>query len=125
LAHIVGATLSYVERVNGHQPTTGFAHGEFPGCAVLDELTIWAGHELLAIAHGAQAGEIVREEEGNLGCEYPLASLLLQEFTHSTEHRTQIATIITQLGLEPPDMSGWEFMIENGSFREFTLASEQ
>ncbi|NTU79168.1 MAG: hypothetical protein HGA45_07160 [Chloroflexales bacterium] len=27
--------------------------------------------------------------------------------THATEHRAQIATIITQLGMEPPDLSVW------------------
>jgi uncharacterized damage-inducible protein DinB len=42
----------------------------------------------------------------------------MQALTHSTEHRTQIATIITQLGLQPPDMSGWMFMEQTGELKE-------
>ena len=50
--------------------------------------------------------------------QYRLASLVMQAINHSTEHRTQVSTILTQLGLEPPDMSGWEYMVETGDFQE-------
>ena len=49
---------------------------------------------------------------------YPVASLMIQAINHSTEHRTQVSTIITQLGLEPPDMTGWAYMEEIGEFQE-------
>ena len=43
---------------------------------------------------------------------------MVQAVTHSTEHRTHIATIITQLGREPPDMSGWQYMAEVGELQD-------
>jgi uncharacterized damage-inducible protein DinB len=46
----------------------------------------------------------------------------MQAINHATEHRTQISTIITQLGLEPPDMAGWQYMDEMGEFHETTAA---
>jgi uncharacterized damage-inducible protein DinB len=34
---------------------------------------------------------------------------LVQAIHHATEHRTQVLTILSQLGIEPPDLSGWAF----------------
>ena len=48
--------------------------------------------------------------------------LMIQAINHSTEHRTQVSTIITQLGLEPPDMTGWQYMDEMGEFQETAKA---
>jgi uncharacterized damage-inducible protein DinB len=44
---------------------------------------------------------------------------MVQEITHAAEHRTHVAVILTQLGLEPPDMSTWAYMEATGEFREF------
>ena len=35
--------------------------------------------------------------------------LLVQAINHATEHRTQVAAILTQLGIEPPGMDGWTY----------------
>ena len=51
--------------------------------------------------------------------ETSMSSLLVQAINHATEHRTQISAIITQLGIEPPDLSGWVYMEETGEFREY------
>jgi uncharacterized damage-inducible protein DinB len=37
------------------------------------------------------------------------AVILVQAFNHSTEHRSQICTILTTLGIEAPELSGWEW----------------
>lgn len=39
---------------------------------------------------------------------------LLQAVNHSTEHRSQVATILTQLGIEPPNMDGWTYFFDSG-----------
>lgn len=49
---------------------------------------------------------------------YPLASFMVQVLNHSTEHRTQTSTIITNLGIDPTTMSGWAYMREMGEFQE-------
>ena len=39
----------------------------------------------------------------------PVWLLLVQSINHATEHRAQIAAILTQLGVEPPGMDGWSY----------------
>ena len=118
LVHIVGAEVSYVERVNGKLPPTPPAPNQFPGFAVLKDAVRWAGEELLRLALSARSDTTVRQRPPRQLIEYKLASLMAQALNHSTEHRTQISAIITQLGLEPPDMSGWQYMDEIGELQE-------
>jgi uncharacterized damage-inducible protein DinB len=42
----------------------------------------------------------------------PVGLFLLQAINHGTEHRSQIATTLTQLGVEPPEMDGWGYIFE-------------
>lgn len=124
LRHIVGAEVSYVRRVNGRLPAEPLSRDRFPGFAVLKQAARWAGEELPQLALSARAETIVEERSPDLKevVRYPLASLMIQAINHSTEHRTQVSAIITQLGLEPPDMSGWQYMVERGEFQEMTEA---
>ena len=39
----------------------------------------------------------------------PVWVLLAQALTHATEHRTQIAAILTQQGIDPPGMDVWSY----------------
>jgi uncharacterized damage-inducible protein DinB len=39
----------------------------------------------------------------------PVWLLLLQAINHATEHRAQVAAILTQQGIEPPGMDGWTY----------------
>lgn len=123
LVHIIGGEISYVERTNGHVPPTPLVEGVLPDFSTLKEMTQWANDELLRLAQSAQAETLVEErsDEDKVVIRYPLASLIMQEINHATEHRQQISTILTQLGLEPPDMTGWTYMEETGEFQEFKL----
>jgi len=118
LHHIVGAEVSYVERVNGKLPRRPLSPNQFPDFAVLQDAVRWAGDELLQLALAARNDTSVRQRPPRQLIEYKLASLMAQAITHSTEHRTQISAIITQLGIEPPDMSGWKYMEEMGELQE-------
>jgi uncharacterized damage-inducible protein DinB len=91
---------------------------------VLKDAARWTSDELLQLAVSARADSNVRERWERMLSEYRLASLIMQAINHSTEHRTQIATIITQLGMEPPDMSGWQYMVDIGEYKEFEVAPE-
>jgi uncharacterized damage-inducible protein DinB len=48
----------------------------------------------------------------------PLSLFLLQAINHATEHRSQVATILTQLGLTPPEMDGWAYFLASGQLVE-------
>lgn len=122
LIHIFYAEVSYVHRATGKYPATAFSREQFPGFPVLKETARWAGNELLALALSAQTATLVTEDEPPLRAEYPLSSLIVQAITHAVEHRTHIAAIITQAGLESPDMSTWAFMEATGQFKELTIS---
>src|SRR5262245_60133544 len=124
LWHIVGGEVSYVERVNGKLPPTPLSEDQFPGFAALKDAARWTNDELLLLALAARQDTLVREPPPDYMYQYRLASLMVQAINHATEHRAQIATIITQLGLEPPDMSGWQYMVEIGEFKEFEVGAE-
>jgi uncharacterized damage-inducible protein DinB len=124
LVHIVGAEVSYVERVNGKLPPRPLSGDQFPGFELLKDAARWAGDELLQLALSARQDTIVRQRPPRMLFEYKLASLIAQALSHSTEHRAQISAIITQLGMEPPDMSGWNYMEEIGELKEFGAGAE-
>jgi uncharacterized damage-inducible protein DinB len=119
LYHIVSAEVSYVERVNERLPAQPLSKGQLPAFAVLKDAVRWAGDEMLQLALSAREDTRVRQRSPRMIIEYRLASLMVQAISHSIEHRTQIAAIITQLGMEPPDMSGWHYMEEIGELLEF------
>ncbi|HUS16364.1 MAG TPA: DinB family protein [Chloroflexia bacterium] len=120
LLHIVGAEASYVQRVNGKRPDAPMKRGQFPGFAVLKQVAGWTSDELLQLARSARADTRVQEPltGGATMGQYKLTSLIVQAINHSTEHRTQVSTILTGLGLEPPDMTGWQYMVDTGEYQE-------
>jgi uncharacterized damage-inducible protein DinB len=48
----------------------------------------------------------------------PVSLFLLQAVNHSTEHRSPVATMLTQLGIEPPAMDGWAYFFASGQLVE-------
>jgi uncharacterized damage-inducible protein DinB len=120
LRHIISSEVSYVTRVNDKQFSTPIPRESFPGFALLKDAAQWASDELLELALSARKETLVRQRPPRDAYEYPLTGLMMQALTHSTEHRAQVATIITQLDLQPPDMSGWEYMDAMGEIQEFT-----
>jgi uncharacterized damage-inducible protein DinB len=119
LQHIISAEVGYVERVNGKLPATPLPSDQFPGFAALKDAARWAGDELLQLALSAREDTLIRQRPPRHIFQYRLASLIVQGITHSTEHRTHIAVIITQLGMEPPDLSGWQYMEDIGELQDF------
>jgi uncharacterized damage-inducible protein DinB len=118
LQHIIGAEVGYVERVNGKLPSVPLRNDQFPGFTVMKDAARWAADELLQLAVSAREDTLVRQRPPRHIYQYRLASLIVQAITHSTEHRAQIAVIITQLGMEPPDMSVWQYVEEIGELKD-------
>lgn len=114
LLHLIKAEVSYVRRVNGKLPENPPPWDRFPGFDVLGQAARWAGDELLQLALSAHADTAVTERFPEGTEQYKLTDLMVQAVGHSIEHRSHVSTIITQLGLEPPDMSGWKWMDEKG-----------
>ena len=114
LMHIAGAEQRYVMRLAERPPTYGEREG-WPGIARLRQLLDESGRTLIDLAGSAEPDEVRRGEYHGEVYALPASLLYVQAINHATEHRSQIATILTQQGIEPPDVSGWAWHDAQGS----------
>lgn len=109
LLHLAGAEGGYLRRLIDWSPPPGYGLGEavaYPGVQLLLERTRMTGKLLIDVARDLPADRVLDDDEyGSL----PAWVVLLQAAYHATEHRQQIATALTQLGVEPPEPDLWAF----------------
>ena len=121
LVHIVQGQDSYAHRFFGEERPPRLDEDPFPGFEVLRQ-RIGKTDRMLeeAAARAGEGGTVVVVGDDPAG-EWNMSSdlLLVQAVNHATEHRSQIATILSQLGVEPPDMSGWRFFFDAGHMKDF------
>ncbi|HMA34070.1 MAG TPA: DinB family protein [Chloroflexia bacterium] len=122
LGHLVDAEVDYVSRVTGQRPATPPPGDAVSNFAVLCAAVQWANEELLTLSLSARRDTRVVEVWPEGTVRYPLADLLVQATSHAMEHRTQVAAILTALGLEPPDLSTWGWMEDRGAKEETLVA---
>jgi uncharacterized damage-inducible protein DinB len=106
LVHIVRAESYYLKLLTGWQPPVRWEiPGPWPGIDVLLERSRFTGGRLVEIADELDPGAVLQVEEDKV----PTSVVLVQAINHATEHRSQAATNLTQLGIEPTPMDGWNF----------------
>jgi uncharacterized damage-inducible protein DinB len=110
LVHIVGAQERLVAALAETGPVSVIREREpFRGLSELRDGARTSSEVLVELAAQAQSGATVtttyRGEEYTL----PVWLLLVQAVNHATEHRAQVAAILTQQGVEPPNMDGWTY----------------
>ena len=113
LQHIATAEQSYLSRIS-----TGQARRRPDGAPALTmaemaESMHTTGSGLIEWAPKVQADDTVQVdwEDGTLR-DVPKTIYLTQVINHATEHRAQIMAILTQLGIEPPDLQSWSYFDE-------------
>ena len=60
--------------------------------------------------------DVIEREENGWQTHAPLGIRLAQALHHGTDHRSQIGTALTTLGIEPPDTDVWEYGKLDGRF---------
>ena len=106
LMHIASAEQRYVWRLTDRPPGYG-EHEGWPGFDLLRRVLTESGDALIDLAGRADPDEELEYESQGQPATVPVATVYVQAINHATEHRSQIATIVTQQGIEPPDFSGW------------------
>jgi uncharacterized damage-inducible protein DinB len=109
LEHIVNAERAYFSRISTGQP---FRRPENAPPLTLEEMSEslrTTGDGLIAWASRVSADDTVTIDWDGTPREVPKAVILTQVVNHATEHRAQVMAILTQLGIEPPELSGWEY----------------
>ena len=110
LHHLVVAEGRYTAILTGAQPN--YEREEFPGFAALKERANRSGTALIEVAEREEPGRILRGVRRGEPYELPAEMLLIQAINHATEHRTNVTTILAQLGVQPPDLDGWAYQPE-------------
>jgi uncharacterized damage-inducible protein DinB len=109
LQHIVSAERSYFSRISTGRPYRRPADAP---PLTLAEMLEWArasGAGLVEWAPRVQAGDVVEIDWDGVLRDVPKTILLTQAINHATEHRAQVMAILTQLGIEPPELDSWAY----------------
>jgi uncharacterized damage-inducible protein DinB len=116
LVHIVEAEQHYLFRLTGQKAEPPVQEGLWPGFDVLREGAAGTGQRFERVATDDDPERVVHwiARDGKAAA-MPVALYLVQTINHGNEHRSQVATILTHLGIEPPELSGWLFAIETGA----------
>lgn len=110
LRHTVGADRSYLALLSGDR----IERIDEDAMSVADlQAVMWANAPLWELIL-AEAGDdpdvmLVRHRDDGSELHAPLGIRLAQVVHHGTDHRSQAATVLTSLGIEPPAMDVWDF----------------
>jgi uncharacterized damage-inducible protein DinB len=117
LVHIANGQIGYAARLLDVERPDPLPEDPFPGFEALTERFAQGDAQLEeAAGRGVQGRDVTVTGDDPPGSwTMPVSLFLVQAINHGTEHRSQVATILTQLGVKPPEMDGWTYFGESGS----------
>ena len=114
LRHTVGADARYLwVLTDGRRSRIDEDSMDLPAlrAAMVDNGPIW--NDVLAQNPDMSRMVVVQRDDGSSG-HAPLGVRLAQAIHHGTDHRSQICTALTALGIEPPEIDVWAYGFEDG-----------
>jgi uncharacterized damage-inducible protein DinB len=121
LRHLVGGDVFYVDVLRGGDPEPfDEAASDIPTMRDVMEShdAVWQG---LAAGDRDPSTVVVEYEDSGYETHAPLGIRLAQALYHGTDHRSQVCTALTNLGVEPPGIEVWDYARLDG--RMFTIES--
>ncbi len=119
LNHLVSAEGRYVWRLQGSPPDAEPPREDgFPGVKELRRRAEKSGTTLIELAVSAPGDTTLTSKMGEREFSFKADLVKIQAINHATEHRAQIATLLTQLKITPPQMDGWNFGFASGLMKE-------
>jgi len=115
MQHLVGADASYLFVIGG---------GTFPridedAMTLVDLRTQMATHgaawNAVLDADPDPTAVLTRHRDDGSATDAPIGIRLAQAVHHGTDHRSQICTALTTLGIEPPSIDVWDFGQQAGT----------
>ena len=121
--HLVGGDSGYLFVVGGGR--TQPIEEEGMGLAELRSVMEANGAAWSTVLDGELDPDAILVRHRDDGSEFhaPRGVRLAQVLHHGTDHRSQICTALTTLGLEPPEIDVWDFAWEQGRVQEVPPAS--
>jgi uncharacterized damage-inducible protein DinB len=114
LLHIVGAEGAYAARLGDTDLVRHASDDPWPGFDRVAEYARLAAASLTAHAESLPADPILSRDGKD---EIDREVVLVQMYHHSTHHRAEICTVLTQIGIEPLDLSAWSWGPVDGRIR--------
>jgi uncharacterized damage-inducible protein DinB len=114
LEHIVNAERSYFSRISTGQRYRRPENSPPMTIAEMMQSIHMSGAGFIEWAPKIQADDTVPVDWEGTPRDVPKTILLTQAINHATEHRAQVMTILTQLGIEPPELDSWTYFAEQG-----------
>ncbi len=110
LGHMIAAEADYINRLTGKGPRPPFRWEDGPAVEDIAAFSTVVGEALLDTVRRVSPEFIVHEEEDGNTIDYKASLLFLQVINHGIEHRTNITTILSGLGLPAPEVDGWGYL---------------
>jgi uncharacterized damage-inducible protein DinB len=124
LGHILRAEADYVGRITGSGPQPPFRWEDRPAMADLSAFAGQVAGALLDTVQRIPPTQIVHEEEDGNTLDYQARHLFMQAINHGIEHRTNITTILSGLGLPAPEVDGWGYLFSHPDRFEMKESSQ-
>ena len=112
LVHLARAQGGYLRTLTDWQPGTDHRleyDDPFSGIDRIAEHLRFTGERLIEVARGASADRVLEDAWNGEPYRFPEWVVLLQAAHHATEHRQQIATMLTNIGVDPPEPDLWAY----------------
>jgi len=106
LVHLVSSQQSYLRTLT--LPLEGRLNAVTVEYAELQQSVRMSGEGLLALARGEQNPPKTQLQTKDGFFVEPWV-LMVQIINHATEHREQINSMLSALGVTPPDLDGWSY----------------
>jgi uncharacterized damage-inducible protein DinB len=115
LRHTVGADASYLFVVSGGRPPAI----DEDQMSVAELRSVMEGHgaawaSILDDERLDPGSVLVRRRDDGSETQAPATIRLAQALHHGTDHRSQICTALTTIGVEPPAIDVWDFGLLDG-----------
>jgi len=108
LMHIFSSEEGYVSSFTKTTPMPPLKEaGAFVGFDELRRRAELSGNALIAIAEQRDLSETFWLDGGTYECQAVI--VVIQAVYHAVDHRSQIATLLTLRGIEPPDLQAWGY----------------
>jgi uncharacterized damage-inducible protein DinB len=123
MRHIVGADAWYLYRIGGER--TPLIDEDQMDLAELRAIMERNGREWSRIVgedFDPDAMLVTRRDDGS-ETHAPLGIRIAQVLHHGTDHRSQICTVLTTLGVEPPGIDVWDYGEQAGRTMELSPTS--
>ena len=108
LLHMLASEEGYARSFTGTTPLPPLKEiSTFPGFDELRRRAESSGNALIAISEQRDLSEIFYLDGGTY--ESPAVIVLIQAMNHGIDHRSQITTLLSQQGIELPDLDAWGY----------------